>query len=135
MHDLREHTHVVESVAFAPETAERTLAMAGTGSSSTSGDKPRANGKAVATSGDDRGPSEAWGDGGVEDEGLGAGGTGRRFMVSGSRDKAVKLWNATVGQCLMTFVSGAVLGGGVGIEGSWYGKCMFVFMPSYLDYL
>ncbi|CAN0545609.1 unnamed protein product, partial [Ectocarpus sp. 8 AP-2014] len=28
LHDLREHTHVVESVAFAPESAERILATA-----------------------------------------------------------------------------------------------------------
>ncbi|CAN0428857.1 unnamed protein product, partial [Scytosiphon promiscuus] len=32
------------------------------------------------------------------------GGRGR-FIVSGSRDKTVKLWNASVGLCLMTFVS------------------------------
>ncbi|CAN0474420.1 unnamed protein product, partial [Ectocarpus sp. 12 AP-2014] len=67
LHDLREHTHVVESVAFAPESAERTLATA-VGS---------AGGRAVR----------------------------RRFVASGSRDKTVKLWNASVGHCLMTFVS------------------------------
>lgn len=54
------------------------------------------------------------GDGGAGDEGGGGGGdgVGRRFLASGSRDKTVKLWNATVGQCLMTFVSwrGVVVG-------------------------
>ncbi|CAN0556536.1 unnamed protein product, partial [Ectocarpus sp. 12 AP-2014] len=66
LHDLREHTHVVESVAFAPESAERTLATAA-GSA-------------------------------------GSGAVRRRFVASGSRDKTVKLWNASVGHCLMTFV-------------------------------
>ncbi|CAM9644761.1 unnamed protein product [Ectocarpus sp. 12 AP-2014] len=33
----------------------------------------------------------------------GAGAVRRRFVASGSRDKTVKLWNASVGHCLMTF--------------------------------
>ncbi|CAN0535789.1 unnamed protein product, partial [Ectocarpus sp. 8 AP-2014] len=66
LHDLREHTHVVESVAFAPESAERILATAA-GSA-------------------------------------GGGAVRRRFVAAGSRDKTVKLWNASVGHCLMTFV-------------------------------
>lgn len=102
LHELREHTHVVESVAFAPESAERALATAGSaGSEAGAMNKPRANG----TGG--RGPgaaATAWGE---EERGDAAGGrAGRgRFLASGSRDKTVKLWNASVGQCLMTFVS------------------------------
>lgn len=94
MHELREHTHVVESVAFAPESAERTLSTAGSAGSEAGGlRKPRANGAG--------GAGVAWGEEGGEGGGRG------RFIASGSRDKTVKLWNASVGQCLMTFVSAA----------------------------
>ncbi|CAM9662975.1 unnamed protein product [Ascophyllum nodosum] len=71
LHDLREHTHVVETVAFAPDSAQRTLAAAA----------------GVVAGGEDDGVVSA----------------ARRFVASGSRDKTVKLWNATVGHCLMTF--------------------------------
>lgn len=95
LHELREHTHVVESVAFAPESAERTLSTAGSVGSEAGGvaKPPRANGAG--------GAGVAWGEEGGEGAGRG------RFMASGSRDKTVKLWNASVGQCLMTFVSAA----------------------------
>lgn len=95
LHDLREHTHVVETVAFAPESAERLLATVGTGSSLPS---------APLTNGFSRTREVAGGAGGEGEVG-GEGGAGWRFLASGSRDKTVKLWNATVGQCLMTFVS------------------------------
>lgn len=98
LHELREHTHVVESVAFAPESAERTLSTAGSAGSEAGGGvaarKPRANGTGGSA-------GVAWGEEGGEGGGRG------RFMASGSRDKTVKLWNASVGQCLMTFVSAA----------------------------
>ena len=97
LHELREHTHVVESVAFAPESAERTLSTAGSAGSEAGGlSKPRANG-----SGGAGGAGMAWEEEGGEGVGRG------RFIASGSRDKTVKLWNASVGQCLMTFVSAA----------------------------
>lgn len=51
------------------------------------------------------GDGELMGYGEGEGDGGSAGAPRRRFLVSGSRDKTVKLWNATVGQCLMTFVS------------------------------
>lgn len=90
MHDLREHTHVVETVAFAPESAERSLS---TGGATTT----------VATLSNGSSQRKV-----VEEDVVGEGVVrvaSWRFVVSGSRDKTVKLWNATVGQCLMTFVS------------------------------
>lgn len=88
LHDLREHTHVVETVAFAPESAERSLS---TGGATTT----------VATLSNGSSQRKV-----VEEDVVGEGVVrvaSWRFVVSGSRDKTVKLWNATVGQCLMTF--------------------------------
>ena len=110
LHDLREHTHVVETVAFAPDSAQRTLAAAaGAGSSfsSMSASKaPQANGTARGPRGlgdESNGPYGGGVVAGGEDDGVVS--AARRFVASGSRDKTVKLWNATVGHCLMTFVS------------------------------
>lgn len=106
MHDLREHTHVVEAVAFAPETAQRTLAAASStgfnalsSSSSFAARAPYSNGSALGVMGNgtDGGEGVLGDEGGVV--------AARRFVVSGSRDMTVKLWNASVGNCLMTFVS------------------------------
>lgn len=103
LHELREHTHVVESVAFAPESAERALATVGSaGSEMGAINRPRANG---AGGGGPGAAASAWGEGEEGGDAAGVGAGRGRFMASGSRDKTVKLWNATVGQCLMTFVS------------------------------
>ncbi|CAN0368917.1 unnamed protein product, partial [Laminaria digitata] len=83
LHELREHTHVVETVAFAPDSAGRTLAAVESGSPSSSSSSSLLSSASLSLSSSAR-----------------AG----RFLASGSRDKTVKLWNATVGQCLMTFV-------------------------------
>lgn len=120
MHDLREHTHVVEAVAFAPETAQRTLAAASSAgfnplssSSSFAARAPYSNGSALGVMVMGNGIDNGEGGGMGDEGGMGA---ARRFVVSGSRDMTVKLWNASVGNCLMTLVSSGL--------GDWL--CMFV---------
>ncbi|XP_039752945.1 lissencephaly-1 homolog [Pararge aegeria] len=65
--ELREHEHVVECVAWAPESAAAAVNEAA------GGDNRRAN---------HQGP----------------------FLASGSRDKSVKIWDVSTGQCLATLV-------------------------------
>ncbi|XP_068633013.1 lissencephaly-1 homolog [Battus philenor] len=65
--ELREHEHVVECVAWAPEAAASAINEAA------GGDNRRAN---------HAGP----------------------FLASGSRDKTVKIWDVSTGQCLATLV-------------------------------
>ncbi|CAB1418260.1 unnamed protein product [Pleuronectes platessa] len=65
--ELREHEHVVECIAWAPDTAHPTILEA-TGSESKKSGKP--------------GP----------------------FLLSGSRDKTIKMWDVSTGLCLMTLV-------------------------------
>lgn len=115
LHDLREHTHVVEAIAFAPESANRWIATTSVaaGAPPGSGVSARAlpDGAAALPLPPDGVPNGTVGGEGRGHEGALAGAAGGgtapgwRFLASGSRDKTVKLWNATVGQCLMTFVS------------------------------
>ncbi|KAG7224621.1 hypothetical protein INR49_011374 [Caranx melampygus] len=65
--ELREHEHVVECIAWAPDSAHPTILEA-TGSESKKSGKP--------------GP----------------------FLLSGSRDKTIKMWDVSTGICLMTLV-------------------------------
>ncbi|XP_044079810.1 lissencephaly-1 homolog B [Siniperca chuatsi] len=65
--ELREHEHVVECIAWAPDSAHPTILEA-TGSESKKSGKP--------------GP----------------------FLLSGSRDKTIKMWDVSIGICLMTLV-------------------------------
>lgn len=121
LQDLREHTHVVEAVAFAPDSANRSIAAATTTAAAAAslgagaGPPPIAGTpseipEAVSNGTSARG--SAGGEGERPEEGLAgaAAAAGWRYLASGSRDKTVKLWNATVGQCLMNFVSVGVAG-------------------------
>ncbi|KAJ8257158.1 hypothetical protein COCON_G00193100 [Conger conger] len=65
--ELREHEHVVECVAWAPDSANQTI-LESTGSEVKKSGKP--------------GP----------------------FLLSGSRDKTIKMWDVSTGMCLMTLV-------------------------------
>lgn len=114
LHDLREHTHVVEAIAFAPESANRSIATTSVAAGAPPGSGVSASalpdGAAALPPPPGGVPNgTAGGEGGGHEGALltAGGGTapGWRFLASGSRDKTVKLWNATVGQCLMTFVS------------------------------
>ena len=65
--ELREHEHVVECVAWAPESAHAAI-------------------------------NEAAGND------LKKGGRSGPYLISGSRDKTIKLWDVSVGLCLFTLV-------------------------------
>lgn len=77
--ELREHTHVVETVSFAPEAA-RLAIVESLGSAGVLG-----------TGG---------GDGAVAEGEV----PSQVYLVSGSRDKTVKLWEALTQQCILSFV-------------------------------
>lgn len=96
--ELHEHEHVVECIAWAPAAAHEAItSQSGTsqngGAGTPSSDAPapfslepspdRTNGKQSASSTTSNGP----------------------FLVSGSRDKLIKLWDISTGACLFSLVS------------------------------
>jgi len=76
--ELRDHDHVVECIAWAPETAREAIR------------------EAVATQNPDTQTNNHTGG-----SGGGAGIVGP-FLASGSRDKTIKVWDVSTGVCLMT---------------------------------
>lgn len=113
--ELREHEHVVECIAWAPESAHPTILEA-TGSEV----RPAGGGasgvrKAMLVSEKpwqplDRG-SAAHRIGGVSHSDSSVffqskkSGKPGPFLLSGSRDKTIKMWDVSIGICLMTLVS------------------------------
>ena len=89
---LKEHTHVVESLAFPPAGTEVKL-LADAGSSSGGGPDGAAEDKEN--------------EGNAAREAVVAGERQqhhqRHYLVSGGRDKTVRLWDTSTGLCLMTF--------------------------------
>lgn len=75
---LRDHSHVVECVAFAPANLIPIPSM-GQGGNSTAQDS---EGK----------------EGGAKPQGL------KGFIASGSRDKTIKIWELATGKCVATYV-------------------------------
>merc|ERR1719295_1315984 len=73
--ELRDHDHVVECIAWAPETAREAIR------------------EAVA---------DRSGGGGAGSENNSAGGIVGPFLASGSRDKTIKVWDVSTGVCLVT---------------------------------
>jgi len=75
--ELRDHTHVVETVMFAPDVAaaEIVVSLGSVGQLGTGGGEPPAEGETPPT-----------------------------YLVSGSRDKTIKLWALATQQCVHTFV-------------------------------
>jgi len=78
---LREHTHVVDSLAFPPVGTEVKLDEKSSSSSSSSSSSTIVESAGTSSS------SRAV----------------HAYLVSGGRDKTVKLWDAVTGQCLLTF--------------------------------
>ena len=77
---LREHTHVVESLAFSPVGTEVKLdEKCSSSSSTTTTTIVEKAGSSISSRAE------------------------RAYLVSGGRDKTVKLWDAVTGQCLLTF--------------------------------
>lgn len=83
---LREHTHVVESLAFPPVGTEVKLDDKCSSSSSSSSSTTTTNTTTIGKAGNSI-----------------SGRAVRAYLVSGGRDKTVKLWDAVTGQCLSTF--------------------------------
>jgi len=76
-HVLREHEHVVECLAFSPATVHSYLTSAATVDGDAEESAPAAKLEDASAAG--------------------------KYLVSGSRDKTIKLWDIVTGQCLKTF--------------------------------
>jgi len=75
--ELREHDHVVECIAWAPETATPAIREAAAEAPSTTNNHQSFNSRSASS-----GP----------------------FLASGSRDKTIKVWDVSTGSCLFTLV-------------------------------
>lgn len=74
--EMREHEHVVECVAWAPESATAAIQEATALAASTSNSAPSENNKKSNLTGP--------------------------FLASGSRDKTIKIWDVSTGLCVLT---------------------------------
>lgn len=104
--ELREHEHVVECIAWAPESAHPTILEATGSEVRPGGGEASVHMLSVATVGlnisslevflIDTHPSL------LQSKKSGKPGP---FLLSGSRDKTIKMWDVSIGICLMTLVS------------------------------
>lgn len=97
--ELRDHTHVVESVAFSTTQAALSIVT----SCGSVGQLGTGGGEAAATA-------------------MEAEGTVPVYIVSGSRDKHVKLWDLATRQCIHTFVG----------HDNWVRSCCFHSSGNYI---
>jgi platelet-activating factor acetylhydrolase IB subunit alpha len=74
---LRDHSHVVECVAFAPANLIPIPSMQGQGNSTAQDSESKETTKPVGLKG---------------------------FIASGSRDKQIKIWELATGKCVATYV-------------------------------
>lgn len=91
--ELREHDHVVECLAWAPESATPSIREAAmtAGSLDSAGSNNNSGGGAGTSSSTAAAASSAPGLNGP-------------FLASGSRDKTIKVWDVSTGVCLFTLV-------------------------------
>lgn len=95
---MREHDHVVECVAFSTAAVDKAMRAV-----MRSGAAP---GEAAAAGGASGGASAA-ADVGEGGEAAMIGSGSGAFVVSGSRDRTVRVWMAATGHCVMVLVSAA----------------------------
>jgi platelet-activating factor acetylhydrolase IB subunit alpha len=86
--ELNEHDHVVECIAWAPDSALPAVTDAINSSSSGAGSTAAGGGHSVIVNGAATTTTNRIGP----------------ILVSGSRDKTIKFWDATGGLCLFTLV-------------------------------
>lgn len=85
--EMREHEHVVECIAWAPESATAAIQEATA---------------AAATSSNTTAAAVAAGTVGTESGGTKKSSLTGPFLASGSRDKTIKIWDVTTGLCVVT---------------------------------